>query len=217
MGVHIVTNKKIKEEVVMTFPFHEGTITPQKIDLLDLLDHKTWLPKDSKASRRHVITLLDIMDPPGPILDRKVPKNEITKKDETMNLVNLLDRKTWLPKNDGGETERRRRIGLLDVMDTPVVAKENGDAKKKPMNLVDFLDSKTRLPKKMEGEDLVRRRIGLADVMDPTSPVSSVKHKEPRVDLVGLLDPRTRLPRDSRGLSRRHINILDILESDKKQ
>ena len=209
MGISIVGYKEVKEEVVMTSP---PAAAPQKIDLLDLLDRKTRVPKDLKTSKRPSITLLDIMDPPASVLKKDADKKETFKQEEAMDLLELLDGTTRLPKKEVGAETVRRRKGLLDVMEPPAVVEEKEVIKS--MDLVDFLDSKTRLPKKDIGEETVRRRIGLLDVMDAPTPSISDKAKDAPVDLVDMLDPKTRLPRNSRGLpGRRKVNILDILES----
>ncbi|KAL3923579.1 MAG: hypothetical protein SGILL_001580 [Bacillariaceae sp.] len=183
MGAFIFTNKENKEVI--------------NVDLLDLLDSKTRVPKDLKAPNRKVVTLLDVMDLP-------VASSE---NDASIDLVNLLDSKTRVPKDI--KAPKHKAVTLLDVMDPPVTNEV------KTMDLADFLDSKTRLPKKEEGDETFQRRNGILDVMDPPESVGTDKADE--VDLTKLLDSKTRLPRDRIPAERRKSSLVDIIESGEKR
>ena len=94
------------------------------VDLLDLLDKRTWKPKDSaNHPERRRISILDIMDKQH--IDKikvskkaPVPKNDKKKEgDKTgaVDLLDVLDKRTWKPKDSAGHPERRK-VNILDVM-----------------------------------------------------------------------------------------------------
>jgi hypothetical protein len=127
-----------------------------------------------------------------------------------VDLLDLLDKHTYLPKKKDGEGERRC-VTLLDVMDPPT--KKVEEPPKKSMDLIEFLDKRTYLPKKKD-ERGERRCITLLDVMDPPS---QSKNDNPRrrevkknIDLLSLLDEKTRLPRDHVHKERRDIDRLTV-------
>ncbi|KAG7356397.1 hypothetical protein IV203_001083 [Nitzschia inconspicua] len=141
-----------------------------------------------------------------------------------IDLLDLLDEE-FLPK-DRVKVQRRGSVSILDVMESPeLVLRRIAEAKhrevearkKKSMDLLDFLDRRTYRPKK-DGEDQDTKPYGtsILDVMDPPLRYSENSSKE-AVDLISLLDEKTRLPRNSRRMSGRHrINLLELLERPSK-
>lgn len=139
-----------------------------RVDLLDLLDEQ-FLPKDrvKNHGRRH-ISILDVMPSPETVKERieaaKKKDAEARQKNKSMDLVDFLDKRTYLQKKDENDIEvPPQRISVLDVMDPPpsVLASQP----KKPVDLVSLLDEKTRLPRDTRG-DTGRRRISLLDILE---------------------------------------------------
>mmetsp|Transcript_2655 Transcript_2655/g.5719 ORF Transcript_2655/g.5719 Transcript_2655/m.5719 type:complete len:176 (-) Transcript_2655:283-810(-) len=97
------------------------------VDLLDLLDRRTWKPKDSaNHPERRKVNLLDVMDMKDieQIMKNKkapvVKKNDKDKKKDDdgqadVDLLDLLDSRTFKPKDCAGHPERRK-VDILDVM-----------------------------------------------------------------------------------------------------
>ena len=86
------------------------------------------------------------MDPPA-------KKVEEPPKKQSMDLIELLDKRTYLPKKKDGQQGERRCITLLDVMDTPAQVPAAATRRlrraevKKSIDLLSLLDEKTRLPR----------------------------------------------------------------------
>jgi hypothetical protein len=138
-----------------------------RVDLLDLLDEK-FLPKFRVKNHepRHV-SILDVMSSPESVKGRieQVRKKEVEKRKETStNLLDLLDKRTYLPRKDTNENSTpSHRISILDVMNPP---SSSPDVQaKKPMDLVNLLDAKTRLPCDCRGHSGCRR-ISVLDVIE---------------------------------------------------
>ena len=92
------------------------------VDLLDLLDRRTWKPKDSaNHPERRKVNILDVMDKKDveKIMKNKkasvVKKNDKDKKKDDVDLLDLLDSRTFKPKDCAGHPERRK-VDILDVL-----------------------------------------------------------------------------------------------------
>ena len=92
------------------------------VDLLDLLDKRTWKPKDSaNHPERRKVTVLDVMDKKHieQIMEMKknpiVKTNDKDKKKDDADLLDLLDGRTFKPKDCAGHPERRK-VDILDVI-----------------------------------------------------------------------------------------------------
>jgi hypothetical protein len=101
----------VKERIEVARKFEAEERKKKSRDLLDFLDKRTYLPRkdvddNNVPSRR--LSVLDVMDPPPsfPHAPAKMP----------MDLVNLLDSKTWLPL-DSRIHSGRRRISILDILE----------------------------------------------------------------------------------------------------
>jgi hypothetical protein len=140
-----------------------------KVDLLDLLDEK-FLPKDRvKNHGRSHISILDVMGSRESVMQRiaEAKKKEVeARKRKSMDLVNFLDKKTYLPKKNSDEMNAQtRKISVLDVMNPP--PSYSYSPPKQPVDLVSLLDEKTRLPRDSRGES-GRRRISLLEILGKT-------------------------------------------------
>jgi uncharacterized protein (UPF0262 family) len=92
------------------------------VDLVDLLDKHTWKPKDSAGHpERRKINILDVMDEKDieqvKNKNRKDPLNNKIDgmKHKQVDLMDVLERRTFKPKDSAGHPERRR-INILDLV-----------------------------------------------------------------------------------------------------
>jgi hypothetical protein len=141
-------DKVEKKNVTVKDNMHTMVREGARVDLLDLLDKRTFLPKrkDGESVPPHrCVTLLDVMDLPSKVEPKK-SKDDIV----------FPGNRTPLSRKDGtNTTERRHCVTVMDIMDDPTKSEPPHDTKKeKNINLLDLLDEKTRLPR-----DIVRTEI----------------------------------------------------------